>query len=291
MSVLCNLYIIKSRFTRSEAFKVTVSRSEMSYSDRSDDSKRAVMPRSRNQQRLPDPNKLPVLRHASSFAALQQKYHIKSKMNVAMEVILAAAAGDVSGLKHITLEANFLEQVKDYDLRTPLHLAASNGHLKFVKYLFAMCENLDVNCCDRWGGTPLDDAIREGHLSVVTYLKEMGGVGRADYSRSRTDETGMNVILHASTGDLTALRKMHLNAMDVDVKDYDFRTPLHLSVSNGHLKVVKFLFEINGKLDVNCCDRWGGTPLDDAIREGHLKIITFLKERGGVAQRSLPFKV
>eukprot|EP00483_Globobulimina_turgida_P001514 UN01516 len=78
----------------------------------------------------------------------------------------------------------------------------------------------------------------------------MGGVGRADYSRSRTDETGVNVILYASTGDLTALKKMHLTALDVDVKDYDFRTPLHLAVSNGHLKVVKFLFETNSKLDV-----------------------------------------
>ena len=59
----------------------------------------------------------------------------------------------------------------DYDNRTPLHLAASNGHIKTVKYLVEYGGIPDINVKDRWGGTPYDDAIRENHKEVTEYLK------------------------------------------------------------------------------------------------------------------------
>ena len=50
--------------------------------------------------------------------------------------------------------------------------------------------------------------------------------------------------------------------MDVNVGDYDRRTPLHLAASAGHLSIVQYLVE-NG-VDINPRDRWGSTPLNDA---------------------------
>lgn len=43
----------------------------------------------------------------------------------------------------------------DYDRRTALHIAASDGFLEIVQYLVED-RAADVNVQDRWGGTPLD---------------------------------------------------------------------------------------------------------------------------------------
>lgn len=45
----------------------------------------------------------------------------------------------------------------DYDNRTPLHLASSGGHLECIKFLLSI--GVDVNPKDRWGATPLNDAL------------------------------------------------------------------------------------------------------------------------------------
>ena len=47
----------------------------------------------------------------------------------------------------------------DYDHRTPLHLAASEGLLPVVVFLLEDA-GAEHSPTDRWGGTPLDDAVR-----------------------------------------------------------------------------------------------------------------------------------
>jgi len=56
----------------------------------------------------------------------------------------------------------------DYDRRTALHLAASEGQLDVVRLLIE--RGADVSARDRWGGTPLDDARRHGHRAVEELL-------------------------------------------------------------------------------------------------------------------------
>ena len=58
----------------------------------------------------------------------------------------------------------------DYDGRTPLHLAASEGHADVVSTFIALGVPLAPK--DRWGNTPLDDARRGGYLAIVTMLEQ-----------------------------------------------------------------------------------------------------------------------
>lgn len=59
----------------------------------------------------------------------------------------------------------------DYDNRTPLHIAASEGRIEFVKFLIDVC-GVWVDPKDRWGNTPLKDAEREQYHNVAQFLKD-----------------------------------------------------------------------------------------------------------------------
>mgnify|MGYP006067507283 CR=1 FL=1 len=81
----------------------------------------------------------------------------------------AASQGDLNELKSLQAKGVHLNDT-DYDGRTPLHLAAAEGHQHIVAYFIQ--EGLTLNPQDRWGGTPLDDAKQAGHEAVVSLLRE-----------------------------------------------------------------------------------------------------------------------
>ena len=60
----------------------------------------------------------------------------------------------------------------DYDNRTALHIAASEGNYSTCKFLLEICK---VNPCpeDRWRQTPLEEAIRFGFPKIAALLKKV----------------------------------------------------------------------------------------------------------------------
>ena len=48
----------------------------------------------------------------------------------------------------------------DYDNRTPVHLAASDGHHQVIELLIKEDGLKNINPVDRWGMTPLDYAFK-----------------------------------------------------------------------------------------------------------------------------------
>ncbi len=81
----------------------------------------------------------------------------------------AAFTNDVNLIKslHIAHEMNH----HDYDGRTALGIAASEGNLEAVQYLVSHGAN--INHKDARGNDALADAKREGRVSVVEYLEKI----------------------------------------------------------------------------------------------------------------------
>src|SRR3989344_3604085 len=96
----------------------------------------------------------------------------QDKMEGAMAICWAASQGDIYELQRLVACGVNLNDA-DYDGRTGIHLAASEGHEDTVK--FFINKKVDVNSRDRWGGTPLTDAKRSNHKKVVELLEKHGG--------------------------------------------------------------------------------------------------------------------
>jgi glutaminase len=91
-------------------------------------------------------------------------------------IITQAAGGNLDALIKLYAQGADLLGV-DYDHRSPMHLACSEGHLQIVEYLLGKAGANAAQVLgerDRWGGTPLDDARRHGHTAVEQFLLSKG---------------------------------------------------------------------------------------------------------------------
>ena len=86
-----------------------------------------------------------------------------------MNALYAAAEGDLGELKRLLIQG-VSPNTSDYDRRTILHLAASEGNYAIVKYLLKY-HDVNANARDRWGNTAVDDATRNDREDIVKLLK------------------------------------------------------------------------------------------------------------------------
>lgn len=216
------------------------------------------------------------------------------------ELLFAASLGDANSIKKFhQMGVDLFEG--DYDTRTSLHLAATEGHAECLQFLVD-CIPADrkqtlLNKQDRWKGTPLDDAEDNGHSACVDILKASGASkGRrpsktkaslppAASRKATPSEEGPELICSAARGDLDRLVQLRTKGIDLshDHHDYDLRTPLQLAASNGQLDCVKYMVAQAQKIGrpeiiLKAVDRFGHTALDDAVREGKKECEDFLRQ-------------
>ena len=208
-----------------------------------------------------------------------QKYKLQGAA-VGVEMCCAAAAGDIEQITRL-ISNGVDPDTADYDGRTALHLATCQGQIEVVNYLMSI--DCNITCKDRFGGTPLEDAVRHhfeltNATQVQTLLRNHG----ASLTQSNTNYT-IRMCAAAWDGNLDLIRVLAENKVDVGVGDYDGRTPLHLAACAGHTSVIEFLLR-QPSVVVNSVDRFGGTPLEDAIRHGKQGAAALLREVGGCLQ-------
>lgn len=100
------------------------------------------------------------------------------KVEFGVSLCEAASENDHHKIRQM-IEAGVRAGMADYDYRTALHLAASNGHLETCVFLLREGK-VDPNPLDRFLHTPLDDAIRHEQLDVVQLLVKYRGRPSSD---------------------------------------------------------------------------------------------------------------
>ncbi|KTG37400.1 hypothetical protein cypCar_00012167, partial [Cyprinus carpio] len=99
-----------------------------------------------------------------------RQWKVESEGYQIMNVLLAAYRGDIVSLRRYLLSGADVNAV-DYDGRSALHVAASEGRLDVIKFLV---ENAGANCRlkDRWGNTALQEAMRCNQDPAIQFLKK-----------------------------------------------------------------------------------------------------------------------
>ncbi|CAG8620517.1 6067_t:CDS:2, partial [Ambispora gerdemannii] len=145
---------------------------------------------------------------------------------------------DPQGVAETSLSFLIANEANQSSGLTPLHYAASRGHLDIVKYLIDTAGAM-IDIEDSTGETALLKASYIGHTHVVAFLLQ---------SKAKVDQV-----------------------------DNDGWTALHNASSQGHTKIVKYLFEHGGAdVDVDVKNSKGYTPLMNAASKGHLDIVRYL---------------
>ncbi len=82
-------------------------------------------------------------------------------------LVYAAASNRIMDVRRMIARGVNLS-TPDYDGRTALHLAASEGHYEVAVLLLSF--DVDLNPRDRFGNTPADDAKAKGHQRIVDLI-------------------------------------------------------------------------------------------------------------------------
>ncbi|KAG2521545.1 hypothetical protein JM16_006188 [Phytophthora kernoviae] len=104
--------------------------------------------------------------HQKKKLVIHKVQSSEDQQNIA-RAFRATKHGDLEELKQLVPEM-VRPDMEDYDLRTLLHVASAEGHLQIAKYLVDCGAN--VNLLDRWGSSPLSDAVDFAHNELAKYL-------------------------------------------------------------------------------------------------------------------------
>ncbi|KAJ6987723.1 hypothetical protein NC653_020852 [Populus alba x Populus x berolinensis] len=110
----------------------------------------------------------------SSSSSTAGKQKEKARVSRTSLILWHAHQNDAAAVRKLLEEDPSLVSARDYDKRTPLHVASLHGWIDVTKCLIEF--GADVNAQDRWKNTPLADAEGAKKHSMIELLKSYGGL-------------------------------------------------------------------------------------------------------------------
>ncbi|KAL8157307.1 hypothetical protein AgCh_002126 [Apium graveolens] len=201
--------------------------------------------------------------------APETKKQSKAKVSRTSLILWHAHQNDVVAVKKLLEENGSLVNARDYDYRTPLHVAALHGLIDVAKCLIKF--GADVNSFDRWKNTPLADAEGAKKHSMIELLKSYGGLSygqsgshfepkpvppplpkkcdweidpsELDFSHSTMIGKGSfgEIVKSGWRGTPVAVKRILPSLSDDRLVIQDFRHEVNLLVKLRHPNIVQFL--------------------------------------------------
>lgn len=167
----------------------------------------------------------------------------------------------------LLLNYNADVNAEDSEKWTPLHAAATCGHLNLVKLLVKHGANLLAVNAD--GNMPYDICEDDEVLDYIELEMAKKGITQnlIDNTRSSKEREMLN--------DMKILAS---NGESLERYDNQGATPLHIAAANGYLSVATFLLEQGVQTDVKDKDEW--QPSHVAACWGHVEILEILARYG-----------
>ncbi|XP_071738487.1 protein VAPYRIN-LIKE-like [Rutidosis leptorrhynchoides] len=199
---------------------------------------------------------------------------------------------EVLCMSYLDLDMNSV----DSNAQTPLHIAATRGHVGILEFLVTLGSDPDV--VDNNGWTPLHCASREGHVKAVDFL--LNSCTFVKYALTKGGKSAIalafendhkdiyemlhlgDVLLRSATrNDVNELKECLAEGVNVNGKDQNGWTALHRAAFKGRIESVKLLLDHGARVDL--VDDIGCTALHRAVEAGHAEVARLLIARGARA--------
>lgn len=152
---------------------------------------------------------------------------------------------DSEEMMKLLIEFGANVNAKDSEQWTPLHAASTCGHLQLVKYLIA--KGADLLAVNADGNMPYDICEDEMTLDYIESEMAKRGITQEmiDVTRAETERRM-----------LAELKAIVESGEDIETRDHQGATPLHVASANGYISVVEFLLDHHASTDACDNDQW-----------------------------------
>ncbi|XP_026392022.1 integrin-linked protein kinase 1-like [Papaver somniferum] len=113
----------------------------------------------------------------------------------------------------------------------------------------------------------------EDNVSVGNGINDLG-----EEEEPETIDPTVKLMYLTNEGDLEGIHQLLDSGINVNFRDTDGRTALHIAACQGCNDVVQLLIQKGAQIDPK--DRWGSTPLADAIHYKNHEVIKLLEKHG-----------
>ncbi|PHR56201.1 MAG: hypothetical protein COA44_08915 [Arcobacter sp.] len=165
---------------------------------------------------------------------------------------------------HSLINAGLDINAKDAHFKTPLHYAASIGRYSLVKYLVEHGANVHIKGINH--KTALVYAIEKNRIKVIIYLSKKAN------EQKKLEEKDF-LFESAEKGDLAYIAYA-VSTGDINRKNKDGRTALHIAAEAGQFEAVAFLLRLGA--DKKLLDHDGRTALNYAKLSGNKELLELL---------------